>query len=239
LQQRDLFCRLRIAEEQLKMSSNTKALNKKDLTKAELAKFGTTLWPAKAVEDVDELKELLDCCFFQYGDDDDGDADTDEQWRNFSAYCRKVGGFAWLNALHAFWGEDEDGKVLLDTPLTYVISTSPDDFRFVNFLLQMGVDVNVRNSEGEPPLYLFITSDSMMRRIRTFSMLVGCGANDKANYGGKTMVEWAHLSKDNDQVSQMIWDDFKNKHRISDNAFNKKARGGKRKSDSEAEDESE
>ena len=105
----------------------------KDLTKAKLKKF---VYPAKAVADVTELKELLDCCFFQYGGegDDDGDADDDEQqWKNFSAYCRRVGGFAWLNALHAFWGagEDDDGKVVrLDTPLTYVISTSPDEWRF-------------------------------------------------------------------------------------------------------------
>ena len=63
----------------------------KDLTKAELKKF---VYPAKAVADVTELKELLDCCFFQYGGegDDDGDADDDEQqWKNFSAYCRRVG----------------------------------------------------------------------------------------------------------------------------------------------------
>ncbi len=53
----------------------------KDLTKAELKKFGSTMYPAKAVADVIELMELLDCCFFQYGGEgnDDGDADDNEQ----------------------------------------------------------------------------------------------------------------------------------------------------------------
>jgi hypothetical protein len=117
---------------------STKVPKKKDLTKVELERFGSTMYPAKAVADVAELKELLDCCFFQYGNNNDGkDAGEDEQWKNFGAYCRRVGGFAWLNALHAFLGEDgnDDGKVVLDMPLTYVISTSPDNWRFVNFLL--------------------------------------------------------------------------------------------------------
>jgi hypothetical protein len=225
--------------------SNAEVLNKKGLTKAELKKFGSTVYPARGVEDVDELKELLDCCFFQYGDDDDDDGgdddDSDKQWKNFSAYCRKVGGFAWLNALHPFGGEDnqdDDGNVVLDTPLTWVISTSSEDWRFVNFLLQMGADVNACNSEGKPPLYLFIASDEMMRRIRTFSLLMDSGANDAANYQGKSLVEWAYLFKDNDRVGEMIWEDFKTKHNISDNHFNK-SRGSKRKSESENEGEDE
>ena len=53
--------------------------------------------------------------------------------------------------------EDDNGKVvLLNTPLTYMISISPEDWCFVNFLLQLGVDVNVRNFEGKLPLFLFI-----------------------------------------------------------------------------------
>lgn len=221
-----------------------KALNpKKDLTKAELKRFGSSLYPAKAVADVDELKKLLDCCFFHYGDDNDGDADEevdeDEQWKNFSAYCRKVGGFSWLNALHAFGGEGGTERAVLDTPLTYVISTSIDDWRFVNFLLQLGVDVNARNSEGKPPLYIFIADYSDMRRYRTFSMLMESGASDIANYQGKTMVQWAHVFKDNDQVGEMIWDHFKTKHGIRDSHFHKGSKGGKkRKSGSDLEDES-
>ena len=52
-----------------------------DLTKAELKKFGSTMYPAKVVADVIELKELLDCCFFQYSGegDDESDADDNEQ----------------------------------------------------------------------------------------------------------------------------------------------------------------
>ena len=150
-----------------------------------------------------------------------------------------MGGFAWLNALHAFWGKDEDGdgKVVLDTPLTYVISTSPDDWRFVNFLLQLGVDVNARNSEGKPPLLLFIADDSMMRRYRTFSMLMDSGASDRANYQGKTLVEWAHLFKDNDKVGEMVWDHLKTKHGIPDNHFSKGGPkdGKKRKSGSDVD----
>jgi hypothetical protein len=221
------------------------ALSKTDLTKAELKRFGSSLYPAKAVADVAELKELLDCCFFHYGDDDNGDADDDEQWgdrdeqwKNFSAYCRKVGGFSWLNALHAFGGEDGNKDAVLDTPLTYVISTNSDDWRFVGFLLTLGVDVNARNSEGKPPLYLFIAEDSMMRRYRTFPMLMESGANDKANYQGKTMVKWANLFRDNDQVSEMIWDYFKTKHGIPNNYFNKKKGGKKGESGSAMEDES-
>ena len=154
-----------------------------------------------------------------------------------------MGGFAWLNALHAFWGvdEDDDGKVvLLDTPLTYVISTSPEDWRFVNFLLQLGVDVHARNSEGKPPLFLFIADDSMMRRYRTFSMLMDSGASDMANYQGKTLVQWAHLFKDNDKVGEMVWDHLKTKHGISDNHFSKGGpkKGGKtRKGGRDLEDE--
>ena len=146
----------------------------------------------------------------------------------------KVGGFSWLNALHAFWGEDDNGKVVLDTPLTYVISTSSDDWRFVCFLLQLGVDVNVRNSEGKPPLYLFIADDSMMRRYRTFSMLMDSGASDMANYQGKTIIQWAHLFKDTDPVGEMIWDYFKTKH-----SLNKESKSGKkRKSGSDLEGKS-
>ncbi len=73
--------------------------------------------------------------------------EEDEQWKNFGAYCRKVGGFSWLNALHTFGGEDGNGEFILDTPLTYVISTNSDDWRFVKFLLQTTpVDVNARET---------------------------------------------------------------------------------------------
>ncbi|CAB9516020.1 expressed unknown protein [Seminavis robusta] len=182
-------------------------LDKRDLTKAELKKFGNSLWPAKPEEDPTELKELLDCCFYHYGEDDDHDeADADEQWKNFSAYTRKVGGFAWLNALHAF-----DGDKVLDTPLTYVLSHDPDECGFVSFLLQMGADANVRNSSGQPPLFLFLNA-GIAKRYRTFSLLMESGANDKAVYGGMTMVQFAKEVKENDRVGKMVWEDFQQKY---------------------------
>jgi hypothetical protein len=197
-------------------------LDKRDLTDAELKKYGKTLWPATPVEDLKELTELMECQFCQYpeGSDDDeddgegGDADTDEQWKNFSAYVRKVGGFGWINALHAF-NDHEDGKPVSQTALTYVLDGDPEEWRFVSFLLQMGADPNVRNSRGEPPLFVFMNSGSPMKRFRTFSFLMDAGACEKAVFGGKTMVEFAKMFKDNDQVSQMVYDDFDRKHGLS------------------------
>jgi hypothetical protein len=196
-------------------------LDKRDLTDDELIKYGKTLWPATPVEDVKELTELVDCQFFQYpsdsdDEDDAGDElDTDEQWKNFSAYVRKVGGFGWINALHAF-NDHADGKPVSHTALTYVLDREPEEWRFVTFLLQMGADPNVRNSRGEPPMFVFMNGDSPMKRYRTFGLLVDAGACEKAVFGGKTMVEFAKMFKDDDQVSQMVWGDFSRKHGLSE-----------------------
>ena len=71
-------------------------------------------------------------------------------------------------------------------------------------------------------------------------MLMDSGASDTANYQGKTLVQWAHLFKDNDKVGEMVWDHLKTKHGISDNHFSKggpKKGGKKRKGGSDLEDE--
>ncbi len=52
-------------------------------------------------------------------------------------------------------------------------------------------------------------------------MLMDSGANDMANYQGKSLVQWAHLFKDNDKVGEMVWDHLKTKHGISDKHFSK------------------
>mmetsp|Transcript_5702 Transcript_5702/g.16357 ORF Transcript_5702/g.16357 Transcript_5702/m.16357 type:complete len:241 (+) Transcript_5702:90-812(+) len=204
-------------------------LDKRDLTDDELKRYAKTVWPAKPVGNVKELAQLIECQFFQYPDgdgddedeDDDDEPDTDTQWKNFSAYVRKVGGFGWINALHDFDGGDDDDdtgdneKPVLHTALTYVLDREPEEWRFVTFLLQMGADPNVRNSRGETPLFVFMNGDSMMKRLRTFSLLMDAGACDKAVYGGKTMIQFAKIFKDNDQVSQMIWEDFSRKYGLS------------------------
>jgi hypothetical protein len=113
------------------------------------------LWPAQPVDDADELAEWLHNHFC--GEE----GDEEEQWNNFSAYTRKVGGLAWVNALHAFDEEDEEN---LQTPLTAVLDQEPDEWRFVAFLLEIGADPNVRNGNGEPPLLVFIDSDAFIRK---------------------------------------------------------------------------
>ena len=126
---------------------------RKGLSKYEVKKYKKTLWPATPVEDEEELGELL----FNHFDD----SDEETQWTTFSAYTRKVGGWGWLNALHSFDLENPDRK---DTPLTYVLEREPDEWRFVGFLLGLGADPNIRNSRGEPPLYVFIANDAVLRR---------------------------------------------------------------------------
>jgi hypothetical protein len=129
--------------------------NRKGLSKAELKRYKATLWPAQPVDDADELAEWLHNHFC--GEE----GDEEEQWNNFSAYTRKVGGLAWVNALHAFDEEDEEN---LQTPLTAVLDQEPDEWRFVAFLLEIGADPNVRNGNGEPPLLVFIDSDAFIRK---------------------------------------------------------------------------
>ncbi len=73
-------------------------------------------------------------------------------------------------------------------------------------------------------------------------MLMDSGANDTANYQGKSLVQWAHLFKDNDKVGEMVWDHLKTKQGISDKHFSKggpKKGGKKRKGGSDLSDSNE
>jgi hypothetical protein len=68
---------------------------KQKFSVVELKQFIRDMWPAKPVEDVEELKEKLACGF--YGDDDEDDEDEctmdrESQCLNFSVYAQKVGG---------------------------------------------------------------------------------------------------------------------------------------------------
>jgi len=56
----------------------------------------------------------------------------------------------------------------------------------------------------------------MMRRLRTFDLLMESGADDRAVYAGMTMIQFAYLTKSNDRVGELVWDAFKNKHGCTD-----------------------
>ncbi|KAL3914833.1 MAG: hypothetical protein SGILL_005931 [Bacillariaceae sp.] len=175
------------------------------LSKYELKKYKKTLWPAKPVEDAAELREWLEEEFFGVGDFH-GDRE-ENQWKNFSAYTRKARGWGWINALHSF---DEENPEKKETPLTFVLDRAPDEWRFVSFLLEVGADPNIRNGRGEPPLLIFINNEALMRRHRTFALLMQNGADATAEYKGKNMAEYADIRKDedDDQVSEWVAEDL-------------------------------
>jgi hypothetical protein len=191
-------------------------MEKTELSEAELKQFTRDMCPAKPVDDVGELKEKLECGF--YGDDDEDDEDEctmdrESQWLNFSIYARKVGGIAWVNALHDF---DGDGKEV--TPLIYVLRNEPDDWRTVVFLIQsLGADPNIRDSQGQPPLWVFLTS-GMMMSYKSFNCLLEAGANALISYRGKGILELAKeiAEMNSDRVGKMVWNDLQRKYDIDE-----------------------
>ncbi len=193
----------------------------KELSQYTWRNYGLKMFPAKPLEGklCKLLRELIEASFSF--DPLSGEDDFDEDFceyntgDNYEKFCWMVAqedsdraGLSWINALHQFSETGPDSESELDTPLTYVLKTDQNDWKTVQLLLQAGADVNMRDSLGQPPLFIAMQNEA---RWKVTHPLMESGANVGAVYSGKTLYQWAQLYKKESPNVKMIWDEVKRK----------------------------
>jgi len=176
------------------------------------------MFPAKPLDGklLKLLKDELDggFSFDPYLSEDEDEDDFPEVHNNLMKFCllcdeKGYGGLKWLNALHSL-GRANDENDEFHTPLTYIASRDPHDWKTTHLLVEMGADPNIRDGKGEPPLNK-IVMQGMGGRWRTGKALLDGGANPMAFYKGKAVAYWAKECGKDDKDAEMIWNEIKEK----------------------------
>ena len=138
------------------------------------------IWPAVPLEGeaFAQLQSLINGGGFYT--DQEGEPDGGAHASSFI----RAHGLQWLNALHPF-ASCEPG--VRRTALAEACLDSMD-WRTIAELLSLQADPNIRDSNGEPPLYTMLSEWSDMMRLRSVSLMLEHGANPLAEFRGITIV---------------------------------------------------